>query len=53
MNDVNPRGLRRPRDGTGGGIGRNGGLRQGRNREPCNDGPGYGRGGGQGKGRRR
>jgi len=50
----NPRGLLRPRDGRGKGIGRPGGLRQGRNRGPCKfGGPGYGQGRGRGRGRGR
>ena len=52
--DVSPRGIRRPKDGRGGGSGRVGGLRQGRNVEPCRDFPnsdeGFGRGGGRGRG---
>ena len=52
--DVNPRGIRRPKNGTGRGIGRIGGLRQGRNVDSCQDDPnsgeGFGRGGGRGRG---
>ena len=33
MSDVNPRGIKRPKDGRGGGVG-NGGQRAGRNRKP-------------------
>ena len=48
--DVNPRGIRRPKDGRGRGVGVNGGLRMGRNTEPCTE-NGVGFGGGEGKGR--
>jgi len=52
--DTNPRGLRRPKDGRGKGIGMFRGLRGGRNTEVCNaDGPGFGQGGGRGKGQGR
>ena len=55
--DVNPRGIRRPKDGSGGGIGRIDGLRQGRNVDSCQDdsmaGRGLGRGGGRGRGMNR
>ena len=51
---VNPRGIRRPQDGSGRGIGRAGGLRDGRNVGLCsNGGPGFSRGGGRGAGRTR
>ena len=53
--DTNPRGLKRPKDGRGRGIGVSGGLRGGRNTEPCSDdgvGGGEGQGRGKGKGRK-
>lgn len=40
----NPRGLPRPQDGRGKGVGMPGGRRQGRNTEPCPTGPGLGLG---------
>ena len=52
--DMNPRGFKRPHDGRGGGVGV-GGLRGGRNTEPCSDdgvGGGEGKGRGKGKGRK-
>ena len=50
----NPRGIKRPRDGRGGGVGVAGGRRAGRNTEPCpSTGAGRGRGGGRGNGRNR
>ena len=52
--DGNPRGLKRPRDGRGGGTGMEGGLRMGRNTEPCTEnGVGFGGGEGKGRGKRR
>ena len=55
--DINPRGIRRPKDGIGGGTGKIGGLRQGRNVDPCQDdsmaGRGFGRGEGRGRGMNR
>ena len=55
--DVNSRGIIRPKDGRGGGIGRIGGLRQGRNVDLCQDdyitGRGFGRGEGRGRGMNR
>jgi len=54
MNKTNPRGLKRPQNGTGGGVGRAGGQRQGKNTGGCkNGGPGQGKGGGQGRGTKR
>lgn len=52
--DTNPRGFKRPKDGRGRGIGV-GGLRGGRNTEPCEtgEGSGFGTGGGRGGGRGR
>jgi hypothetical protein len=51
MSDRNPRGIKRPRDGRGKGVGMSGGNRRGRNTGPCKSGgPGYGNGGGRGKG---
>jgi len=50
MSDTNPRGLKRPKDGRGKGVGMPGGLRAGRNPIPCNP---FGRGYGAGKGRNR
>lgn len=48
--DTNPRGLKRPRDGRGGGIGMPMGLRDGRNTDSCEtDGPGHGEGKGRNK----
>lgn len=35
MNDINPRGLQRPRDGSGRGVGMPGGRRLGKNTGPC------------------
>ena len=50
----NPRGLLRPQDGRGGGVGMRGGRRLNRNTGGCKiGGPGYGRGGGRGGGRGR
>ena len=49
-NETNPRGIKRPRDGRGGGVGMPGGLRIGKNEFPCFPGisehisPGLGRG---------
>ena len=51
--DTNPRGEKRPRDGRGGGVGMEGGLRGGMNTEPCETGEGTGFGTGSGKGRGR
>jgi hypothetical protein len=53
--NVNPRGVRRPRDGRGRGVGVPNGLRQGRNINPCPDDPrgGFGSGRGIGRGRNR
>ena len=49
--DKNPRGLLRPKDGSGRGIGRSGGQRSAQNTDPCNrGGPGRGQGGGRGRG---
>lgn len=45
--DKNPRGEKRPKDGRGGGTGRPGGLRGGKNPDPCGK---YSPGGGRGKG---
>ena len=45
----NPRGLKRPHDGRGNGLGVEGGLRQGQNPTPCSD--VVLRGFGRGKGR--
>jgi len=50
MNKFNPRGLRRPRDGSGGGFGRFGGKRMGQNFVICRVGQGPGRGFGRGHG---
>ena len=47
---VNPRGMIRPKSGIGGGVGMPGGLRLGRNIEPCETGEGVGYGKGEGKG---
>ena len=59
MTDKNPRGIERPHDGRGKGVGMSGGRREGRNTEPCSDSPsdsskgrGQGEGGGKGKNRR-
>ena len=53
-NDTNPRGQKRPKDGSGAGQGKPGGVHGGKNTEACPDGgPGYGQGGGRGKGRKR
>jgi hypothetical protein len=47
----NPRGILRPQDGRGGGVGMPGGRRTNRNTGPCNRGGlGYGRGGGRARG---
>ncbi|GAI72308.1 unnamed protein product [marine sediment metagenome] len=53
--DKNPRGEERPHDGRGGGVGMEGGLRGGRNTEPCEtgEGEGFSMGGGRGSGRGR
>lgn len=48
--EVNPRGVDRPKDGRGKGEGRPGGLGKARNKKFCNDGPGKGEGEGKGKG---
>jgi hypothetical protein len=54
MSTLNPRGLRRPRDGRGGGKGVAGGRRGGRNTGGCaNGGAGGGSGGGAGGGKGR
>lgn len=54
MNNKNPRGQLRPRDGRGKGVGMPNGRRGGRNTGNCKyGGPGYGRGGGRGRGRGR
>lgn len=51
---VNPRGIKRPMDGSGKGEGRPGGKRGGKNTKPCPvGGPGEGKGGGRGKGQHR
>jgi hypothetical protein len=50
---LKPRGIPRPRDGRGGGVGIPGGRRLGRNTNPCSSGPGFGQGGGRGNGRNR
>ena len=52
--DVNPRGIKRPHDGRGMGVGVNEGRRMGRNTEPCPEGDvGEGKGEGRGKGENR
>ncbi len=52
--DTNPRGLKRPRDGRGMGVGVPSGRRDGRNTEPWStDGPGQGGGEGRGGGTNR
>ena len=52
--DVNPRGIKRPRDSRGGGVGMPMGRRMGRNTEPCaENGVGFGGGEGKGRGKRR
>jgi len=45
MTDYNPRGIKRPHDGRGRGVGMPGGRRAGQNTQPCGKG-----GGGIGKG---
>jgi len=51
---VNPRGIARPQDGGGKGVGRPGGMRGGININPCpSGGVGYGQGGSKGKGKNR
>ena len=46
MTSYNPRGIKRPRDGRGRGVGMPGGRRQGQNPNPCGrGGRGVGRGG--------
>ena len=46
----NPRGIRRPHDGHGRGVGNPGGNRFGTNLGPCFfNGPGFGQGSGRGK----
>jgi hypothetical protein len=54
---INPRGLRRPKDGRGKGIGMFRGLRGGRNTEAGTNeddpGPGFGKGEGKGLGKYR
>lgn len=46
--EVNPRGIPRRKDGTGGGQGQPGGLRQNQNPTPCEEGKcGLGRGKGK------
>ena len=49
--DTNPRGEKRPRDGSGKGAGMKGGRRAGRNPIPCD--PEQKRGYGKGKGQKR
>ena len=50
----NPRGIKRPHDGRGNGIGRSGGNRFGQNLGPCFfSGPGFGQGSGRGAGKGR
>ena len=51
--DTNPRGEKRTRNGRGMGEGQPGGLRGGKNTEPCETGEGTGFGTGSGKGRGR
>lgn len=46
--DVNPRGMRKPQNGQGGGVGQPGGLRQNQNPTPCEEGK-CGLGKGKGK----
>ena len=54
MNKTNPRGIKRPQNGGGQGVGRVGGRRQGKNIGGCGTGgSGYGNGGGKGKGKNR
>lgn len=54
MSDTNPRGLKRPRNGRGGGKGVAGGRRKGKNTKPCKaGGVGKGRGAGRGSGKNR
>lgn len=54
QNKLNPRGLKRPRDGRGRGVGIQGGRRAGRNKSGCSKGgPGHGRGCGKGNGQNR
>lgn len=54
MVDRNPRGLPRPHDGRGHGVGMQGGRRAGRNTGPCSKGgPGFGKGRGRNLGGRR
>ena len=56
MNKINPRGIKRPQNGGGQGIGRVGGIRQGKNTGGCEKGVGrigFGQGGGRGKGKNR
>ena len=52
--EVNPRGIRRPHDGRGMGVGVNDGRRMGRNTEPCEEGGvGFAEGKGKGRGKNR
>ena len=54
MNKTNPRGIKRPQNGGGQGVGRVGGRHQGKNTGGCGTGgSGYGNGGGKGKGKNR
>jgi len=49
MSEYNPRGIKRPRDGRGRGVGMPGGRRHGQNPNPCGRG---GRGVGRGANRK-
>ena len=54
QSELNPRGLKRPKDGRGGGTGLTGGRRLNRNTGGCSaGGPGHGDGGGRGRNRNR
>jgi len=50
---TNPRGIKRPQDGRGRGVGVTGGRGGNRNTKACPTGPGRGAGGGRGGGRNR